>query len=63
MLQEDTLHDVIIAVRISPQVGQLRIAPVEAGCSHALCVFATDQAVDGGHKGELSIVSDCRCGV
>lgn len=50
MLQEDTLHDVIIAVRISPQVGQLRIAPVEAGCSHALCVFATGQAVDGGHK-------------
>ncbi len=41
MLQEDTLHDVIIAVRISPQVGQLRIAPVEADCSHALCVFAT----------------------
>ncbi len=47
MFLEDVLHDAVVAVGVRPQVGQLGVAPVEAGSRHAPGIFSSGQAVDG----------------
>ena len=47
VFQQDVLHDVVVAVGVRPQVGDLCIAPVEASGSYAMGILPAGQAVDG----------------
>ena len=47
VLQQDVLHDAVVAMGIRPQIGHLRIAPLQAGGGQAMGVCTPCQTVDG----------------